>query len=259
MRFLRRSRKVVIPEGHNETVGLRQNGPLKLLAVMFFFLCPSIGSAQTQAEFFPEVDADVKLSPDLRFVFQAKETRESGDPTQVEIGPSIEFYLRPILKLKRMARFDLDDSKSRPLVLSVGYRYVPSPDQPALNRLEPVCTFHLPTIAHILLSDRNRFDLDWSNSGFQWRYRNRFTLERRFGIRSYHPAPYVSAEVFYENRYSKISTTALYAGCLFPLGKHAELNPYYEHENNTGKSPNRQVDAAGLILDLHFSRPEHNK
>lgn len=30
-----------------------------------------------------------KVSRDLRVTFQAKETREGGDPTQAEIGPSI--------------------------------------------------------------------------------------------------------------------------------------------------------------------------
>jgi hypothetical protein len=78
------------------------------------------------------------------------------------------------------------------------------------------------------------------------------TLERRLTIRSYHPEPYVSAEVFYENRYSKWSATALYAGCIFPVGKHVEFDPYYEHENNTGKSPNQQVNAVGLILNLYY-------
>jgi hypothetical protein len=71
-------------------------------------------------------------------------------------------------------------------------------------------------------------------------------------IRPYHPKPYASAEGFYESQYGKWSTTALYAGCIFPVGKHVQIDPYYEHENNTGKKPNQQVNAAGLILNLYF-------
>jgi hypothetical protein len=170
----------------------------------------------------------------------------------VEIGPSVQFYIKPLIKLKEVAAFDLDDSKSRPLVLAIGYRYVPSPDKSAVNRMEPVATFHFPLPGRILLSDRNRADLDWSNGDFTWRYRNRLTLERRINIHSYHPAPYISAEVFYQSEYRKWSTTALYAGCLFPVSKHVEFDAYYEHENNTGKRPNQQVTAAGLVLGLHF-------
>jgi hypothetical protein len=96
--------------------------------------------------------------------FQAKETREGGDPTQAEIGPSIEFYLKPLLTLKKITRFDLDDSKSRPLALAIGYRYLPSPNAPTENRIEPVATFNFPLKAGFLLPDRNRANLD-CNSG----------------------------------------------------------------------------------------------
>ena len=34
--------------------------------------------------------------------------------------------------------------------------------------------------------------------------------------------------------------------------RHVQFDPYYEHENNTGKSPNQQVNAVGLILNLFF-------
>jgi hypothetical protein len=225
------------------------DGAYKVL-LLFLVLCAPAG-AQT-FEFLPEVDTYVKLNSSLRFVFQAKETREAGDPTQAEVGPSLEFYLRPLLRLKAVTAFDLDQSKSRPLVLSVGYRYVPSPDKPPIERMELVATSHLPLVAGLLISDRNREDLDWSDNEFHWRYRNRVTLERAVKIGSYHPAPYVSAEFFYLSQYQKWSTTALYAGSLFPVGKHVQFNPYYEHQNNTGQHPNQQLEQFGLILTLHF-------
>ena len=210
-------------------------------------------SAQTSAtEFFPEIDTYLKVNSSIRFVFQVKDTREGGDPTQAEFGPSIEFYLKPLLKLKKITAFDLDDAKSRPLIVAMGYRYLASPDKAGVNRVEPLITFHFPTKGQFLITDRNRGDLDWSNGAFTWRYRNRVTVERRLTIRSYHPAPYASAEFFYESQFNKWSTTALYAGCLFGLGKRVQLDPYYEHENNTGKRPNQQVNAGGLILNLFF-------
>ena len=82
------------------------------------------GSAQS-VQGLPEIDTYVKLDPDLRFTFQVKETSEGGDPTQAEIGPSLDFYLKPLMKLKGATGFDLDDSKSRFLVLTIGYRYLP--------------------------------------------------------------------------------------------------------------------------------------
>ncbi len=207
--------------------------------------------AQTTA-FLPEVDVNYKLKPDLRLLFQAKETIEGGDPPTAELGPSIEFYLKPWLKLKDITEFDLDDSKGRPLVFSIGYRYLPTPGEPPKNRLEPVLTASFPMKGSLLLSDRNRADLDWKSGELEWEYRNRVQFERNFAIRSYHLSPYASAEFFYKREYAKWSDTAIYAGCLLPIGRHVEINPYYEHQNNTSKAPNQQLNQFGLVLNLYF-------
>jgi hypothetical protein len=92
----------------------------------------------------------------------------------------------------------------------------------------------------MLTTDRNRADLDWSDGQFTWGYRNRLTLERRFTIHAYHPAPYASAEDIYESKNGRWSRTNLYAGRLLPVGKHVQLNPDCEPENNTGKGPNQK-------------------
>lgn len=48
------------------------------------------------------------------------------------------------------------------------------------------------------------------------------------------------------------AATRLYAGCLLPLSKHVELDPHYQHENNSGPRPNQQKNGAGLILWLYL-------
>jgi hypothetical protein len=45
---------------------------------------------------------------------------------------------------------------------------------------------------------------------------------------------------------------ALYAGCLLPLSKHFQFDPYYEHQNITSKKPNQQLNQLGLILNMYF-------
>jgi hypothetical protein len=204
-------------------------------------------------QFLPEIDAHLTLNSTFRAYLEAKDDREGGDPTQATIGPSLQLYLKPLIKLKKVKAFDLDDSKSRLLVLEVGYRYITAPDAPSENRMQVAVTSNFPLKAGFSLSDRNRADLDWKSGIFTWRYRNKLTLDRTFAIRSYHFIPYVAAEPFYESQYSKWSTTSLYAGSLFPVGKHVQFNTYFEHDNNTGKHPNRQVNSVGLALNLYFS------
>jgi hypothetical protein len=205
-------------------------------------------------EFLPEVDANLKLNSSIRVNYQAKGDREAGDPIQFQTGPSIQFYVKPLVKLKEVTAFDLNDAKSRFLVLDVGYLYVTAPNTPTTNRMVVAATSNFPLKGGFLLSDRNRADLDWKNgSSFTWRYRNRFQVERAVPVGSYHLIPYVASEPYYVAQYNKWSTTALYAGSLFPVGKHVQFDSYYEHENNTGKRPNRSDNEVGLALHLYFS------
>jgi hypothetical protein len=218
------------------------------------FLCfPCLPVCAQETEFLPEVDVHLTLNSMFRAYLEVKDDREGGDPTQFAIGPSIQLYVKPLIKLKDVTTFDLDDAKQRFLVLESGYRYITAPDAPPETRLVETATSHFPLGAGFLLIERNRFDLDWKSGLFTWRYRNKLTAERTFAIRSYHFIPYAAAEPFYETQYHKWSTTSLYAGSLFPVGKYVEFNTYYEHDNNTGKHPNQQVNSAGLALYLFFS------
>jgi hypothetical protein len=215
------------------------------------FACLSARAQDVQ--FLPEVDAHLKLNSVFRVYLQAKNDRDGGQPNQFSIGPSLQLYLKPLIKLKNITTFDLDDSKSRVSVLETGYRYITSPEAPTENRMQAVDTLHFPMKTGLLISDRNRADLDWKNGDFTWLYRNKLSLERTYSIRSVHFIPYVAAEPYYESQYKKWSTTALYAGCYIPVGKYVQFNSYYEHENNTGKKPNKQVNSIGLALYLYFS------
>lgn len=219
-----------------------------------FLVCVACLPARAQDfQVLPEADVYLKLNSTFRAYLQAKGDRDGGDPIQFSIGPSIELYLKPLVKLKRVTIFDLDDSKSRALVLEVGYRSLSAPNTPTENRMITALTTNFPMKGGFHISDRNRADLDWKSGVFTWRYRNRLAIERTFAIHSYHLIPYVSAEGYYESQYSKFSSTYLDAGSLFPVGKHFEFNAYYEHQNNTGKSPNKQVNALGLALYVYLT------
>jgi len=215
------------------------------------------GRGQTPAkEVLPELDAHIGVNFHVRLIFQDKQTLSRGVLVSTEFGPSIEFYLKPIRILKEVTLFDLDETKPVPLAVSIGYRTLVNSDRPTINRIKPVVMVHLPFWGRILATDQNRVDLDWTKGTFYWCYRNRLTAERRFTIHSYHPGPYASVEWFYTNEYAKWSSTRLYTGCLLPLGKHMDLDPYYEHQNNSGPRPNQQINAAGIILHLYFPKYE---
>lgn len=219
-----------------------------------FFILFFAGSVFAQSkQFWPEVDTYWKINSNIRFFFLASVTKEDGVGTSAEVGPNIDFFMKPLVKLKSFAGLQLDTSKSRPLTLRIGYRYLPAFDGPNEQRIVVEGTGRFPTKVGVFFSDRNRVDLRFiENEDFSWRYRNRLSVERNFDLRAFHMTPYARIELYYDSRYSKWSNTAVSVGCIFPVGKKMELEPYYEHQNNTGQSPNQKVDAIGLVLSIYF-------
>lgn len=227
----------------------------RVLAVVFpvcsvvFF----IQKAPAQAlQFWPEVDAHVGLTEGTRLWLQADRLHEEGAPTQTEIGPSLELSVRPLLRLRKFVERRPDLSKLRVLTLTMGYRYLVSSGNAAENRFVFEASPRFPFAAKILLTDRNRSELRIIAGSFSWRYRNRLTLERPMSTRSYSFSPYIRGEGYYDSKYDKWSATTLSAGAIFPIRKHAELEPYYEHQNQSGCRPNQQAETLGLKLSLYF-------
>ena len=221
-----------------------------LLYAMLLVVIPGLVAQDIANQFLPEIDLYHRFNSDLVFWFQAKQTRENGDPVQAAIGPSLLYGSK---------RWLGTSGNKNIVIMSIGYRYLPSPDAPPVNRIEPIVFLNY-TIPHkVLLPDRNRGDLDWAEGKFSWRYRNRLSVTSKAKIRGYEVAPLVAAEAFYSSRYGKWSDTALYAGCLFPIHKHVELNPYYEHQNATGKSPDQKLNQLGLMLSLFFGPARHGR
>lgn len=215
-------------------------------------ICCLWASVAQSQQFWPKIDTYVTLNSNVRIYLTASQTRESGTSTDAEIGPNVDIFLKPLLRLQRITRFQLDQSESRLLLLRFGYRYLPSTQGPTENRIVMEATPNFPLKANILLSDRNRADVRFMARSVSWRYRNRLTLERTLSIRAYHFTPYLRGEVYYDSNSARWSRTALDAGGRFPIRKHTEIEPYFEHQNDTSQIPNRQVTALGLSLNLYF-------
>jgi hypothetical protein len=220
-------------------------------AISMMLLVSPPAEAQTY-QVWPEISTYVKLNSDVRLYFIASTTRENRKGSSAEIGPNIDFYLKPLVRQEKITIFQLDKSKSRPLLLRLGYRYLPSTDGPSEHRGVLEATGRYPLISGFLVSDRNRADLRFINGEFSWRYRNRLTVERTVSILDYHFSPYVRGEVYFDSNYEKWSRTSETLGSAFPIRQHTEIEIYYEHQNDTSKAPNRQVNAVGLALNLYF-------
>jgi hypothetical protein len=210
--------------------------------------------AQTR-QFWPELGTYIKVNDRMRFYFLATTVRENSATTEGEYGPNFDFYLKPIRKKqKRWGVFQLDESKNRFLMVRVGYHYIHPYTAGGSNeqRIILEATPRYPLLKEVLISDRNRMDYRFIGGKYSWRYRNRLTVEREYSIGRFKITPYARVEVYFDSRFMKWSRTALDAGSTIRITKHLELEGYFEHQNDTGSSPNRQVNAVGAVTSLYF-------
>ena len=133
---------------------------------------------------WPEIDTYINLNAKFRMYFIATQTKENRHGTDAEIGPNLDFFFKPLFRANKGVIFQLDQSKARPLLLRVGYRYLPSTNGSTEHRCVLEATGRYPLKSWFLLSDRNRSDLRFIDGEFSWRYRNRPTVERTVSIGS---------------------------------------------------------------------------
>lgn len=209
-------------------------------------------AAAQATQFSPEMDVYVNLHQNARLSFQAGRVLEEGAPTQAVFGSNLEVYVKPLSRLRTAAGQQFDQSKFRTLTLSVGYRYFTSVGTAPEHRIVLEASPRFPLPWKIVLTDRSRGDLRMIAGDFSWRYRNRLSVERVVFLHSYAFTPYLRGEAYYDSRYSKWSATLVTAGASFPIKKHTELEPYYQHSNQTGCTPNQQLENIGLKLNLYF-------
>jgi hypothetical protein len=184
---------------------------LGMLVALFLPSAP----AQTQTyQTWPEVDTYTNLNSNFRLYFIAAQTKENGKGTDAEIGPNLDFFFKPLFRENKGVIFQLDRSKARPLLLRVGYRYLPSTGGPTENRYVLEATGRYALKSGFLLSLRNRADLRFINGEFSWRYRNRPTVERTVSILSYHFTPYARVEAYFDSNYRMEQNVGDFGCCI---------------------------------------------
>ena len=222
------------------------------LGVLLALTSPAAQAQNQTYQTWPEIDTYINLHHNFRLYFIAAQTIEHSEGTDAEIGPNLDFFFLPLFIKNRGVIYQPDQAKSRLFLLRGGYHYLPSTKGPSEQRSVVEVTGRYPLRSGSLFSDRSRFELRFINGDSSWRYRNRASMEKTVSIWSYHWTPYVRGEAYFDSEYEKWSRTSEDLGAAFPICKHTEIEFYYEHQNDTGKSPNRQINALGISLNLYF-------
>jgi Protein of unknown function (DUF2490) len=217
------------------------------------------GQDGTTKEFWPEIDAWLRLSPTWRlsmFVPISKNLETHYREGSLILQADYAFGGMKSPQKRRM----VDDSRAlemKRFLFRGGYLGGMSLDDQGEEYTEYAALFEFhvrtPFKGGILLTGRLRSDLRWlgDNHEFSTRWRYRLMLEKEFKPGRSSIIPYVSVEPYYDTRYKTVNRVRLIGGATVVWSPRfaLETNITYQHDS---KSSVTNLWALNVILHVYF-------
>ncbi|MGH8614683.1 MAG: DUF2490 domain-containing protein [Gammaproteobacteria bacterium] len=233
-----------------KAAGGRIRDLLRAMIPVLAFAAPA-AAQEVSTQFWPEIDTFIKLNDRMRLFVPIADTRTGVDSSDQNgtTGIYFDYFSKPIAKL-RFATW-ADASRSRRLTLRVGYAYsAPGSGNTATNTVVAEATGRLFLPGEILVSDRNRFDLNFTGGEFDPRYRNRLRLERDIDLGKPTLTAYVLGEFFYSFNRGDWFRTRVAGGLELHVWERFVPEVYFQRDYNTGTSAD--VNGFGLVLSIYL-------
>lgn len=226
-----------------------------LLAGVFILLFTSdktlSQSPTTAAEVWPKLSATFDLRPKTRL--QLFGGSQDGGDFQWSGGAIVSYRMRRLVKVLGT---DIDDENEHLLVLGAGYEYlrtIESDKTKSENRIIAQGTGRYGPGTGVRVTDRNRLEFRWVNGVYNFRYRNKVTVDRALRLNGFRFTPYVSGELFWDRNHHSWNENEYSFGLQLPYKRLLMLDTFYLHENCT--TCNQQhTNVLGLTLNLYFKK-----
>lgn len=225
------------------------------MAAAFWLLCAAgAARADTQNEFWPELNAYLKLGERARLFLLASTTssmdsRQGQGGQDSELGVHLDFTLTPIF---RPALMDADWERDRYLWVRVGFARTgtlkDSSDYENRGILELNSRFPQGTSTWVV--SRLRYEARDIEGQHSDRYRIRLGVEREVTWFGRIAVPYATAEAYYDTRYDDWNRQQYRVGAEIALDDRWRIEPYLARQNDTRSQPTN-VNALGLALKYY--------
>ena len=206
-------------------------------------------TSDTQTEVWPKLSASLDLRPKTRLqIFGGNQN--DGD-FQWYAGTIVSYRMKHLVMRREP---DVDDENEHLVVLAAGYEYLQTIESDKTRRENRVIvqgTGNQSPGAGFLLTDRNRLEFRWVNGAYNFRYRNKLSVDRAFKVSGFRFTPYSSGEMFWDRNHHSWSQNQYSVGVHLPYKQLLKFDIYYLHQNCTTCSQ-QHVNVAGLTLNLYF-------
>jgi hypothetical protein len=232
--------------------------PLVVSLALVALMLP--GAAGASFEFWPAMDAFVKLDDRFRLYFTAAFVRgmepdaTSGEEIyrDVTFGAHLDLTLKPIFR-PRLRTSDWE--RQRYVWVRAGYRYgttigeVADPFEEHRGLLEQTGRAPLPSAFWLVERSRLEFrDVDDTSST---RLRFRLTCEREMPIGGRETIPYVNGELYYDFRADALKRQRYQSGVEVILTHRWRIEPYFSYQVEMHSD---DEDVAALGLNFKYYR-----
>jgi hypothetical protein len=199
----------------------------------------------------PKMNAVVELIPRTRIETWGELQDGVNFPfRRWRTGAILSRRLKPILKFPIP---DIDQNKEHHLTFGAGYEYLHTIQNGSTKNENRIIGEVTPRIllAGLLFGDRNRTEFRWVNGAYDFRYRNKLVISRRFQTSAFRFTPYGSGELYYDRNHHSWNQSQYGFGVQFPYKNRLMLDTYVLHQNCTSCSQN-PVNMLGTTLNFYF-------
>ena len=229
--------------------------------IVFFLLVQSVvisnvlaQSSDTANEFWPSIRATFDLRPKTRLlIYGEKHNGEDVSLAQWNLGAIVSYRMK---RLINRHRDEIDEENLYNLVIGSGYQYVQTDQNGKTKRENRLIVQAIPKYspgAGFLLQDRSRLEFRWIDGGYNFRYRNKVTVDRPFKVNNFRFSIYASGELFWDRNNHSWNENQYAFGVQMPYKKVLMVDTYYLHQNCTTCSQS-SVNVFGATLNFYFHR-----
>ena len=206
-------------------------------------------------QLWASISASFELGERTRVAATAeKHDGEEGGRVQRMVGAIFSY------RMKRFGKHltgEVDQENQYNLVLGAGYEFVQTGQNGGIKNEHRLVLESTPKYViglGILAQDRNRAEFLWIAGTYDFRYRNRLTVERPLRLKKLRLSPFVAGELFWDRNSHSWNQNQYAFGIQWPIRKVFKFNTYYLRQNCTTCSTD-PLDVLGLTANFYFDWP----
>ena len=230
--------------------------PLLLVAFLSLVQPSNAQQAETNAtqQFWPSLN--VTFEPGSRTYIQVIEEEHYGEDAayqQWKVGTLVSYRLKRIIK---PLLGDIDKENEYNLAVGGGYEFIKTDERGSYKQEHRIVVQLTPKYViplGFLLQDRNRSEFRWVDGKYDFRYRNRLSVDRPINLDKLRFIPYATGELFWDRNHHAWNENQYAFGVRWPYKKLLRVDTYYMRQNCTTCSSD-PLNIWGVKVNLFFHR-----